>query len=938
MAIASQNTLRGRDPECATLDRLLDAARGGESRVLVLRGEPGVGKTALLDYAIGAASDLRVLRAVGVESETELAFAALQQLCAPTLDRLGRLPGPQQDALRVAVGLSQGEAPNRFLVGLAALSLLSEVAEERPMLCAVDDAQWLDEASALALAFVAHRLLAEPMAIVFVTREPIGPLSGLPELVIDGVGDDDARLLLASGIPGPLDERVRETIIAETRGNPLALLELPRGLTPAELAGGFALPDAQPLPERIEQSFLRRVRSLPPHSQRLLLIAAAEPVGDVTLLWRAAERLTVEPDAAAPAEAAGLIELGARARFRHPLVRSAIYRAAPPYDRREVHRALAEATDPEVDPDRRAWHRAHSAAGLDEAVAGELERSADRAQRRGGVAAMAAFLERAAELTPDPARRGARALAAAQAKLDAGAPEAAQALLATAELAPLDELQRARMQRLRAQIAFALRRGNDAPALLLDAAKRLVPLDPGLARETCLEALAAAVFAGRLGNGRDVLRVVRAAPPAAQPPAAVDLLLNGLAIRVTQGYAASVAPLRGALEAFRQDDGDSPANNRWLWLACRIAADLWELEIWDELATSGVRRARETGALSILPIAASYRAGVHLHAGEFAEAWALLEEAYAVAQATHTALLVQAKQMVAAYRGDEAEALELIEAGRQDATARGQGMALSMVECANALLFNGLGRYDEALAAAQRACAQNELSLYALALVELIEAAVRSSKPQVAATALERLGERTRASGAEWALGLEARSRALLTDGPSAGPLYEEAVERLARDRVAPHLARAQLVYGEWLRRENRRLDAREQLRVAHDTFSGIGAEAFAERARRELLATGETVRRRTDDTRVVLTPQEAQIARFARDGLSNPEIGAQLFISPRTVQYHLRKVFQKLDITSRNQLARISPSHLSSAQLTSSSRPTQTREVRAGGQAIARD
>jgi DNA-binding CsgD family transcriptional regulator len=912
--MVGQTILRGRGSECAALDGLLDAVRAGESRALVLRGEPGVGKTALLDYAIGAAPDLRVLRAVGVESEMELAFAALQQLCAPMLDRLERLPDPQQDALRVAFGLSGGEAPDRFLVGLAALSLLSEVAEERPMLCAVDDAQWLDEASALALAFVARRMLAEPVAIVFVTREPIQALGGLPELILDGVGDDDARLLLTSAIPGPLDERVHETIIAETRGNPLALLELPRGFTPAELAGGFALAEAQPLAARIQQSFLRRVQSLRPRSQRLLLTAAAEPLGDVALLWRASERLGVGADAVGPAEAAGLIEVGARVRFRHPLVRSAIYRAATPHDRQEVHHALAEATDPDADPDRRAWHSAHAAGGLDEAVAGDLERSADRAHSRGGVAAMAAFLERAAELTPDPARRGARALAAAQAKLEAGAPEAAHALLATAELTPLDDLQRARLQRLRAQIAFALRRGSDAPPLLLDAAKRLVSLDPELARETCLEALAAAIFAGGGVNGRDVLHVVRAAPPTSQPAAAMDLLLNGLATQVTQGYAAAVPPLREALDAFRQDDGDSPATNRWLWLACRIAADLWELEIWDELASRGVRRARETGALNVLPIAASYRAGVHIHAGEYAEASALLEEASAITQATHTAPLVQAKQMVAAYCGNEAEALELIEAGRRDATARGQGMALSMVECANALLLNGLGRYEEALAAGQQACAQDELSLYALALIELVEAAVRSRRPQVAATALERLSERTRASGTEWALGIEARSRALLTDGPSAEPLYTEAVERLARGRLAPHLARAQLVYGEWLRRENRRVDAREQLRAAHDTLSRIGAEAFAERARHELAATGETARRRTDESRSALTPQEAQIARLARDGLSNPEIGAQLFVSPRTVQYHLHKVFQKLDITSRNQLGRLPPGRLSPA------------------------
>jgi hypothetical protein len=765
--MASKKTLIGRTVERATLGRLLHAVRRADSRVLVLRGEPGMGKTALVDDAIGSASGFRVLRAVGVESEMELAYAALHQLCAPVLDRLRRLPGPQQAALRVAFGLSDGEAPDRLLVGLAALSLLSEVAVERPLLCAFDDGQWLDEASAQALAFVARRLLAEPVAIVFVTREPIQALSGLPELVIDGLDDDAARRLLATGIRGPLDEQVRERIIAETRGNPLALLELPCGLTPAQLAGGFALPDTPPLADRIEQSFLRRVRSLPPDSQRLLLTAAAEPLGDVPLLWRAAERLEVGPDAVAPAEAAGLIELGGRVRFRHPLARAAIYRAAATYDRREAHRALAEATDPDADPDQRAWHHAHSTASLDEAVAGELERSADRAQRRGGVAAMAAFLERAAELTPDPGRRGTRALAAAQAKLEAGAPEAAHALMGTAQLTPLDELQRARLQRLRAQIAFARRRGSDAPPLLLDAAKRLLPLDPELARETCLEALAAAIFAGRGVNGRDVLQVVRAAPPAS-PPGTIDLLLNGLATRVTQGYAAAMPPLREALNAFRQDGKDNPATNRWLWLACRVASDLWEPEIWDELATRGVRRARETGALSVLPMAASFRAGVHMLAGEYAEASALMEEASAITQATHTAPLIQTRPMLAAWRGNEAEALELIGAAHHEATARGQGMALSMVEGANAVLGNGLGRYDEAFAAAQRACAEDELSLHALMLVELIEAAVRSNRPTFAATALERLGERTRPSGTEFALGLEARSRALLTDGPWA--------------------------------------------------------------------------------------------------------------------------------------------------------------------------
>jgi DNA-binding CsgD family transcriptional regulator len=900
-----QRRLLGRGSECETLDRLLRSVRSGQSGVLVVRGEAGIGKTALLEHVVEQAAGWRIVRAAGVQSEMELPFAGLHQLCGPMLDGLDGLAAPQRDALREAFGLEDGSTPDHFLVALAVLSLLAHEAEAGPLACAIDDAQWLDRASRQALAFVARRLLAERIAMVFAVREPsdTDELAGLPELLIDGLGDDDARTVLASGISGPLDTHVRDRVVAETRGNPLALLELPRGLTPAELAGGFGLPDRGPLSGRIERSFLRRFESLPRDSRRLLLTAAAEPVGDVALLWRAAHRLGIDTDAAGPAEAAGLVELGARVRFRHPLVRSAIYRAAPQPERQEVHQALAEATDPEADPDRWAWHRAHAAAGLDEGVAGELERSAGRAQGRGGIAAAAAFLERAAELTPDPVRRGARALAAAQAKLDAGAPEAAEALLATAELTPLDELQGARLQRLRAQIVFALRRGSDAAPLLLAAAVRLVPLDAALARETCLEALAAGMFSGQLGNSCDVLDIVRDAPPAAQPPGAEDLLLDGLAAWATHGYAAGVPQLREALQAFRRNDGGNAHDNRWLWLACRVAAELWEYELWDELASRGVRLAREAGALSVLPIAASYRAGAHVHAGEYEAAVALLEESSAVTKATGGAPLVVALPMVAAYRGHEAEALGLIEAAQRDAAARGRGTALSMIWCASAVLFNGLGRYEEALTAAERACAHDELPLYGLALVELVEAAVRSDRPQLAATALERLGARTTASGTDWALGLEARSRALLTSGPSAEALYREAVERLSGGHVAPHLARAQLVYGEWLRREHRRVDAREQLRTAHETFSRIGAEAFAERARRELSATGETVRKLTVETRDLLTPQEALIARLAGDGRTNPEIGGELFISPRTVEYHLHKVFTKLGIRSRKEL-----------------------------------
>ncbi|MCU1629059.1 MAG: putative transcriptional regulator, LuxR family [Pseudonocardia sp.] len=899
--------LRGRTREFEALNRLVDGVRSGRSSVLVVRGEPGVGKSALLEYVRGRASGCRIAQVGGVESEVELAFAGLHQMCSPMLERVEDLPGPQRDALRVAFGLREGAAPDRFLVGLAVLTLLSEVAAERPLVCLVDDAQWLDRASVQAMAFVARRLLADPVAVVFAVREPSDEreLNGLPELVVEGLGDADARLLLASAIRGRLDERVRDRFVAETRGNPLALLELPRGLTPAEVAGGFGLPGSRPLASRIELSFIRRLESLPRETRRFLLTAAAEPVGDAGLLWRAAKRLGIGVDAPAPAEAAGLIELDARVRFRHPLVRSAAYRAAPFHERQEVHRALAEVTDPEADPDRRAWHRAHAALGPDEAVAGELERSADRARGRGGVAAAAAFLERATELTSDPARRGARALAAAQVHLMAAAPDMAWKLLATAELGPLDELQRARVERLRAQIAFARRRGSDAPPLLLTAAERLEPLDAGLARETYLEAFGAAIFAGRL-SGDGVLETagaVRAAPPARLPARPTDLLLDGLATRFTEGYAAGVPPLQGALHAFRRGHDSKEDNSRWLWLACRTATDLWDDEAWHELSTREVRLARDAGALDLLPLAVTYRAGVHVHAGEFAAASELLDEADAITEVTGNAPVSYMSLVLAAWRGQEARTVALVEASALDAIARGEGRAIVLAEYSTAVLYNGLGRYEGALAAAQRACEYDDLSFFGWALVELVEAGVRSGRPEIAAHALRRLGERTGASGTEWALGIEARSRALLSDGRAADALYREAIDRLARTRIAVHLARAHLLYGEWLRRENKRLDAREHLRTAYDRFSRFGAEAFAERARRELLATGETVRKPTAQTLAALTAQEAQIARLARDGHTNPEIGSQLFLSPRTVEWHLSKVFTKLDISSRRQL-----------------------------------
>jgi DNA-binding CsgD family transcriptional regulator len=901
-------TLWGRREERAALDGLLADVRAGRSRALVVRGQPGIGKTALLTYASDTASDFQVIRAEGVESGMELPFASLRQLCRPMLDRLDRLPDPQRDALAVAFGLQSGHAPDRFLVGVAVLGLLSEVAADQPLLCLIDDAQWLDQASAQALAFAARRLDAESVAIIFGTRDPAerGNLAGA-ELALAGLSDADARVLLASVIPGRLDQRVRDRIIAESGGNPLALLELPRGVTTAELAGGFGVAGTLPLAGRIEHSFLQQIAQLPESTRRLLLLAAAEPLGDPALLWHAADRLGIAVEAADAAESDGLLTLGGRVTFRHPLVRAAIYRSAAPDDRREAHRALAEATDPQLDPDRRAWHLAHGAAGPDEDIAAELERSAGRAQARGGFAAAAAFLERSAALTPDPAQRGARALAAAQAKFDAAAPDRAYELLAMAETARLDELQRVRVDVLRAQIAFA-RSGSDALALMLAAAKRLEPLHAGLARDALREALGAALFAGRLSGAVGVREVAEAARVAragtsSQSPTALDLLLDGLVTRFTEGYAASVVPLRRHLKAMQEVLREHGIAGREVRFAWGVSPEVWDDEAWHELASRGVQLARDTGALGALPVGLTYHAGLLVFAGELAAAAALIDEADAIAAATGVAHFDYASPLLAALRGHETQALEMIEACLKPAIARGEGRAIGHAEHATAVLYNGLGRYPTALAAAQRACEYEDLGVFGWALVELVEAGARSGTYEVAAAALERLAERTRASGTDWALGIEARSRALLTDSQTAWRLYREAIDLLARSRITVHLARAHLLYGEWLRHENRRTDARKSLRTAHEMFVSMGADGFADRAARELGAAGERVHQSTMSTATQLTVRELQIARLASDGLSNPEIAAQLFVSRRTIEYHLNKIFSKLAISTRNQL-----------------------------------
>lgn len=909
--------LLGRRAEREAIDDLLAGARAGRGGVLVVHGEAGIGKTALLEHArtTAAASGFRIEGSVGVESETQFAFAGVHQLCAPLLDHAGALPDPQQVALRVAFGLHDDLAPDRFLVGLAVLNLLSEVAEERPLLGLVDDVQWLDEASAQVLAFVGRRVAAERLALVL-TRRAVAdgddhPFAGWPELCLQGLGEADSRALLATAVGAPRDGRVRDRIVAEARGNPLALLELPRGTTAAQLAGGFELPDAREVPHRIEDSFRDRSGSLPTETQLLLLAAAAEPTGDVDLLWRAAGHLGIARDAAAPAEAAGLLEIDGRVRFRHPLVRSAVYRAAMPPEQRRAHGALAAVTDPRVDPDRRAWHGAQAVLGPDEEIAAELEDSAGRARARGGLAAAAAFLQQAAELTPAPARRAGRALEAAQAKHEAGASDAASELLTVAAAGPLDARQHARVELLRAQVAFHLTRGSEVPGMLLDAAKTLAPIDAALSRQTYLHALDAAIITGGLGDGRGVREVAeaaRSAPSPPGPPGPADLLLDGLVTTYTEGYAAGVADLRAALEAFCADDPSSEAagdgdTRRWLWLASRTALTLVDDDLLEVLTQRNVRLAREAGALATLPVALLFSSSFCVLTGELARADELIAEEIEVTQVTGGVSLRFGPLVLAAWRGDQVETVEIHAAAVREAADRGNDAEVSLAQHALAVLHNGLGNYATALAAAERACASLEPPHANLALPELVEAAARAEQPERAAVALEQLEARARATGTRWALGLAARSRALVSTGPDAEEHHREAIEHLRECRMATYLARTHLVYGEWLRRERRRQDARAQLRTAHQLLSDMGVEAFAARAARELGATGEHPRKRTAQPTDALTAHELHIARLVATGATNREVGAQLFLSPRTIEAHLRSIFRKLDITSRRQL-----------------------------------
>lgn len=901
--------LFGRDKEYATLTRLVDAARTGESRTIVLRGPQGIGKSTLLDYVADHAEGCRVERAVGIQSELELAFAGLHQLCLPMLDHLDRLPAPQRVALSTAFGLDLGSPPDRFLVGLAVLSLFSAVAEERPLIALIDDAEWLDEVSVQVLAFVARRLEAESVALIFAARprQRTEALTRLPELQVGRLQDADAHSLLDSLLQVPMDEAIRERIVADSRGCPLALIEITNGLTPAERAGAFGLPASVPLISGLEETYVTRLESLSERTRMLLLVAALEPTGDVATVWHAAEELSLDRDDLGDAEASGLVELNSRVRFRHPLVRSAVIRIADARARRTVHRVLALATDTELHPDRQAWHRALAAEGPDESVASELVRCAGRAEGRGGLAASAAFLQAATELTVDPVRRGERALAAARAKYQVGASDEALMLLTAAEAEPLDELNSALSGLLRGQIAVWTSHGREAPPLLLAAAGRLQTLDGTIARDAYLDAVSAGLVVGRFAADVGLLEVAEAASraPAARGRS-TDFLLDGFAKVITESYAEGDPLLKQALTAFRDEASPASDGIRWLWLASHAARDVWDDESWEILANRHGRIVRELGALGELPNALTTRIGLHVASGEIAIANMMANEAAEVAAVIGKSAPPYAAIAVAAWQGDEALFTRLKLSTVDIASVRGDGLGTVIILYGGAVLYNGLGDYRKALVEAESGAAHwNDLCYATWSLVELVEAASRSGEPALAADALERLTQSTGPSGTAWARGIEARCRALVSNDDVAEAHYREAIASLGKTRVRMELARAHLLYGEWLRRMGRRTAARENLRIAHEMFTAFGADAYVERARRELVATGERVRTHAPLSQPILTAQESQIAALAAAGRTNPEIAAELFLSSRTVEWHLGKVYPKLGIASRRELRR---------------------------------
>ena len=914
--VTARREILDRRDERQQLANALRVAREGRGGAVVIRGEAGIGKSALLDDLADNAPDFCICRVLGVESEMELPYAALQRLCEPIIDRLVDLDQCHQDALETAFGRASGTPPDAFLVGMAVLGLVASAAGVNPVMWVVDDAQWLDRASVQTIGFVSRRLQTERVVIAMAARDTgdDGELAGLPELRLGGLGVEDAGELFDS-VAGPVDAAVRARILAEARGNPLALLELPRAWTTAEVVEGLSGSDRVPLSGRLELAFATRLAALPPATQTLLALAAAEPKGDPALLWSAAERLGLDWSAAAPAEFAGLIEFGHRVHFRHPLVRAAAYRSAPVHERLEAHRALAEVTDPVRDADRRVWHRANSTVTHDESIAIELEHAATRAKARGGLLAAAAFLERAALLTPDGARRANRTLAAARAKRDAGSPESALSLLAAVKTEPPSELRDAMAEQLRGSIAFDQRRGTEAVELLVSAAQRLERFDVKLARDAHLEAFVAAVRASNPDRGeliRTAAQAARAAPTSHQSPRTADLLLDALAMLVTEGYEAAAPMLTRALAAVRElelgvDDVDGLgwlSGNR---LSGIIATEAWDFETGFAAIERQVALARRSGALAQLQFALNFLANEVLLTGDLRTAAMLIEEEQRLSTMTRVAPLGYTNLLLGAFRGDAERVLPMIEATIDTATKDGAGRMVSYSLWVSAVLYNGLGRHAEALDCARRVVDGEALGYRTLAAPELAEAASRTGDRAALAEISAWVRARAAATPTEWALGISALVEALEAadaDDADAEAFYRASIEHLGRTPLRVALARSHLLYGEWLRRRDRRGDARDQLEIAHDALTEMGIDAFSERARRELSATtGRRARRYIDASSLQLTAQEQQIAHLVKQGLSNREIGGRLFLSPRTIEWHLRNIFGKVGVSSRREL-----------------------------------
>jgi DNA-binding CsgD family transcriptional regulator len=917
MMVGSGSVLLDRRDERAAIDRLLDAVRGGLSEALVFRGDPGVGKTALLDYAIDAASDLRISSVIGVQSEISLEFAAVHQLLVPFISLLDVLPPPQRHALGVAFGLEPGPPPDRFLVGLAVLTLLSHAAQEQPVLCTIDDAHWLDAESVQVLAFVARRLYADRVGMIIAMGWPDvqHEFEQLPTVLVGPLPAAEAAELLRSAVSTQLNDQIVSRILADTQRNPLALVELGAEFTPEQLAGRASLPEPLPITGRLEQCFQRQARGLSADTQMFLLLAAADVSGERPRLWRAAGLAGIDQDAAA-AEAAGLVEFpGASVRFRYPLIRSAVYYGATDAERRRAHVALSEASDSGPDQDQRAWHRAAAATAPDEDIAAELERIADFARGRGGYAAQAALLRRSVELTPGDQRRARREVALADAELMSGHPDTASDLVDEALPRLTDAMMRGQARRLTGEILFIQGKAREA-AVVLEAASRALAPDDRAARDTVLQALRAAIWAGP-ADTHQTATAARSFPPAARSAAGsaaevTDLLLEGFGARFTVGYRAAAGPLRAAIAALLADDLDPAIVLRWSGLGVSAAGSLWEDQAMAALSERWVRTARTLGALSELPVALGLHAVSDWQAGCFDDADARWTEMRELIAASNTPGLLgidsRSEGLLLAYRGHTVAARAAGAAQIHESTARGQRGLADVGRYIIAVAHICARNYGAAVNVAQLVVDDDPAFTAEAALPELVEGAARSGNREIAARAFESLSERALVSGTPWALGLRARCQALLDEGEHAEDAYLESISQLKRSRVMVDLARTQLLYGQWLRRAKRRRDARNQLRIAHGAFVAMGAYGFAEQAATELRASGERARVRVPETGFALTPQEARVAGLAAEGSSNNEIAAQLFISPSTVEYHLGKVFRKLNVTSRSQLARHLP------------------------------